>query len=692
MLKCDFPTILNSKKKQTFQIQKRFAYYRFHKRVGKGSWNKYVERYKLPRSIENTQRLIFNYEGTYSEKKLSCSWHWLLPKKLAEATTSDEVLNVWVYYRHKKKKAYHYMKVLKRLVDVGSCSTTDWRFKLITSRIENKINTFLNLPRICFYYGKLKATAQLETITKILINKLNIYLPNQLLLILKGYALCNLQDKYMFNNIRDILRTYTNCLTFNQISLIIESYAACLIHDYLYINILINEIIHRLDLCNNNNDNILIDGSSYVSNIVEENGHNIVEENGHNIIEENGHNIVEENGHNFVEENDNNCISSSHNENVNINMNITLANIQTNERNFLQYKQDQFNYYPTMKQLVDVAYFLSKLKFLNYVFFDYISIYIINLLQSEKNLLTPYIIEKAVISFCSLKINDIKLFEYILTHIGLYIYDYPPSVLCTIGYYLSNILPFYYSPVYKKFKKMIKYIADHINILNLDALTKYASFIHKGTMNKQLKNDLFFLINECVKNNNNNNNNNMMMSTSMDISTTTNNEYSNCKNFNYDVPTLVEKLSYYNCIDIKSFNILCKHLHQHIQLFEPSDFNKTTRALINIKKKKNFTDEHILNALARNVIQQHDIFHIIDYHQTVKLLIDLGLVKEIYKIYLIKYHNDLPFYGFKNLIIDYNKKLPKNVKKALNRYKKNTIYFSNKKIEQCYPLYKSIED
>ncbi|ETW32344.1 hypothetical protein PFFCH_00252, partial [Plasmodium falciparum FCH/4] len=222
----------------------------FHKRVGKGSWVGYIERYKVPRSIENTQRLIYNYEGSYCEKKLSCSWLWMLPKKLALSTTSDEVLNVWVYYRHKKKKAYHYLKVLKRLVDVGFCSSSDWRFKLITSRIQNKINTFLNLPRICFYYGKLKATAQLENLTKMLYNRLNSYMPYQLILLLRAFAYCNLQDIYLFNKIRDILQPQIKSLPFYYLINIVESYSSCLIHDYLYLNQIVEEIIYRINMCN----------------------------------------------------------------------------------------------------------------------------------------------------------------------------------------------------------------------------------------------------------------------------------------------------------------------------------------------------------------------------------------------------------------------------------------------------------
>ncbi|CRG99776.1 conserved Plasmodium protein, unknown function [Plasmodium relictum] len=629
-----FPKII-IKEQNFFQIQKRYAYYRFHKRVGKGSWVKYIERYKLPRSIENTQRLIFNYEASYSEKKLSSSWLWNLPKKIALATTSDEVLNVWVYYRHKKKKAYHYLKVLKRLVDVGKCSTSDWRFKLITSRIQNKINTFLNLPRICYYYGKLKATAQLENITKMLNHRLNDYLPYQLLLILKGFSLCELQDKHLFNKIRDLLKPHINIIPFYYLTIIIESYSYCLIHDYLFLNLLANEIIYRINLCNN----------KYLNTSDENNSTHLKRDTLNELNEENTFN-------NFS----NDCINDYEN---------PLYNIES-EHTLLKYKQDQFSYYPTMKNLVDIAYYFSNLKFQNYIFYDYISMFVIYMLKNN-NCLNPYLIEKVILSFYKIKINDIKLFEHILKHIDNFIYDYPPSVLCSIGCHLSSLLPFYYSPIHKIFKKMLLSIKNHIGILNTDSLSKLSSFAHKAKMNKELQKEILFSINEQIKKNDNQN-----------------------SKIIYDLPRLAEVLSFHNLIDATSFNILCKHLHSHLKYFEPCDFNRIARTLRNIKKKFNFCDEKVVNAIARNVIKQHDLFHVIDYHQTANMLLEINAVKDIYKIYLIKYHNNISFYNFDELKLNYE--LPKEIKRSLYRYKKGSIYFSNKKIQQEYPLYKSIED
>ncbi|SOV73981.1 conserved Plasmodium protein, unknown function [Plasmodium sp. gorilla clade G3] len=669
--------------KPMFHIQKRFAYYRFHKRVGKGSWVGYIERYKVPRSIENTQRLIYNYEGSYCDKKLSCSWLWMLPKKLALSTTSDEVLNVWVYYRHKKKKTYHYLKVLKRLVDVGFCSSSDWRFKLITSRIQNKINTFLNLPRICFYYGKLKATAQLENVTKMLYNRLNSYMPYQLILILRAFSYCHLQDIYLFNKIRDILQPQIKSLPFYYLINIVESYSSCLIHDYLYLNQIVEEIIYRINMCNQvfvNNfsghmsermNNLYIDTRLNNKNI--DNSKNELNNNEIGMTPIKSRSFMsshvslydKDEDKDEVEDKDKDEVEDKDEDEDKDKDKDSFYNLPSDD-DLIKYKQEQFNYYPNIKNIIDVGYYLSNLKFQNYIFYDYISKYIIYMLK-EQNCLNPYFIEKVILTFHKIKINDIVLYEYILKHIDIYFYDYPPSVLCSISSCLSCVLPLYYSSIYRILKKILLYINKNIGILDLSSLSNLCYFVHKLNINKDLQKDIFSNINKQLKRNDNKNN-----------------------KIIYDISTIFETLSFHNFLDETSFHILCKHLHRHLESLEPYEFNKIMRALTNAEKHLKLKDEKIVNAIARNVIQQHELFHIIDYHQIVKMLLQSNLLKDIYKLELIKYHNNLPFYSFDNLEIQDNEN--KQVKpKSIYRYQKGTIYFSNKKYEQPYPLHKSLE-
>lgn len=174
-------------------------YYRFHKLIGKWNWRKYTERFIAPRALENRQRLIPSSHASYTQMRQSYSWWWRLPKAIAAATTPEEVLEAWVQFRHKHpKRTYHYFKVLKRLVDVGGCDATDWRLKLITSRLSEMHRKVLNKPRLAKYYAQLRVTDELENLARFLPDMMPKYSPQQLVLTVHAFGLARLQDRRVF--------------------------------------------------------------------------------------------------------------------------------------------------------------------------------------------------------------------------------------------------------------------------------------------------------------------------------------------------------------------------------------------------------------------------------------------------------------------------------------------------------------
>lgn len=181
-------------------------YYRFHKLIGKWNWRKYTERYIAPRALENRQRWIPTPYATYTQMRHAYSWYWRLPKALAAATTSDEVLEAWIRFRHKlPKKTYHYFKVLKRLSDVGGCDATDWRLKFITSRLKGVHRKVLNLPRLAKYYADLRVIDNLEHLSRFLYPMLPKYSPSQLALTVHAFGHARVQDKRLMSEIAGLL-------------------------------------------------------------------------------------------------------------------------------------------------------------------------------------------------------------------------------------------------------------------------------------------------------------------------------------------------------------------------------------------------------------------------------------------------------------------------------------------------------
>lgn len=97
----------------------RIRYYRLRKHIGVGRWASYRERFVQPLGLETRKPLWYNTNPSYGERKLSQSWRWELPEGIAKATTPHQLLETWIYYRHKRKGAKHFMQCLHRLVQLG---------------------------------------------------------------------------------------------------------------------------------------------------------------------------------------------------------------------------------------------------------------------------------------------------------------------------------------------------------------------------------------------------------------------------------------------------------------------------------------------------------------------------------------------------------------------------------------------
>lgn len=202
-------------------------YYRFHKLIGKWNWRKYIERYMAPRAIENRQRWIPTTFANYVQMRASHAWYWLLPKELAAATTSDQVLESWIKYRHKHpKKTFHYFKVLRRLCEVGGCDAGDWRLRFITSRLRPIHRQVLNKPRLAKYYAELRIIDGLEDLSRFLMPMLPKYPPQQLILTVHAYGLAQLQDKHLFAQVSKHLAPQLAGVTPTDLVRLAEAFAA----------------------------------------------------------------------------------------------------------------------------------------------------------------------------------------------------------------------------------------------------------------------------------------------------------------------------------------------------------------------------------------------------------------------------------------------------------------------------------
>jgi len=219
-------------------------YYRFHKQIGKGNWKKYIERYIAPPKIENLQRFIFTPYASYQQSRESHSWFWRLPKAIATSTSSDELLDAWVQFRHKHpKKVFHYMNALRRLVNLGGCDPGDWRFRLIVRRLERSSKRIINLPKLAYYYGKLHSTQDVEKLSRFIYVMLPRYDVGQLVFIARAHGMVRLSDKYMFEQIAERINLAEASIS--QLAHLSEAYTNCEISHYTLLNRISAEVQTR---------------------------------------------------------------------------------------------------------------------------------------------------------------------------------------------------------------------------------------------------------------------------------------------------------------------------------------------------------------------------------------------------------------------------------------------------------------
>eukprot|EP00371_Babesia_bovis_P001330 XP_001609977.1 hypothetical protein [Babesia bovis T2Bo] len=209
-----------------------FAYYRFHKRIGKGNWNRYIERYIKPRSIENTQRIVFNYHASYQAAKASASYLWELPKRIAAATSANGVLDAWIYFRHKRKKAYHYVLALRRLCDMKDVDTSDWRFQFISKNIIKHAKYFIDLPGICNYLGKLRAIRTLDRLSLVICENAERYTFAQLATVANAFGRCRLHSKYLFAQLARHCNEKLHVASNKDLILVAKAYGKCMVYNY----------------------------------------------------------------------------------------------------------------------------------------------------------------------------------------------------------------------------------------------------------------------------------------------------------------------------------------------------------------------------------------------------------------------------------------------------------------------------
>ncbi|GBE61461.1 hypothetical protein, conserved [Babesia ovata] len=515
-----------------------FSYYRFHKRVGKGNWNRYVERYTVPRSIENTQRITFNYRASFQAAKSSASYLWELPKRLAAATSADGVLDAWIHFRHKRKKAYHFVLALKRLCEVKDVDTSDWRFQFIAKKLLKRSKYFIDLPGVCHYLGVLRAVPTLDKLSIMLCEKIDRFSPTMLAQIAGAFGNCRLSSKHLFSLIARHLENNIHYASNGELATIAMAFGRCAIYNYGMLASISQAVQKRfspaLHVMNSNRELISTPSRHCLLNLQQE--------------------------------------------------------VTVHARR------------PSLPDLILLVEAFAVSKHRDTQLCDIISQMVQRDLASRTatEVTNPDVHRRIVRSFCSLKITDIPLFLSILDYITARPYNYSPACISEIGRHLSQVLPrdvdnvsrvkfatSLFQPL-QAFGVCLDEIQRHLHRMGRRELSDAAAFAYKAYTSSSLKSDFMCQISTLL----------------------VRQGYSNVK---YDAPKLMEVLSMHNSLNQECFDVICRDIYRVVDLFEPVDYQRTSRVLRKLKKD-GLTNLKMVNMLSKRVAAQWEEFSEYQYH------------------------------------------------------------------------------
>ena len=226
-------------------------YYRYHKPIGRANWKGYQERYIPPKDVEAKQRLVFAPKPTTSQLRKSISWEWRLPKLLAQATTSNQLLDAWILFRYRHpKRMCHYMMALRRLVELGGCDPSDWRLRVLLSRMRRGYKRIINYDILLRYMSSLYLYQEMERVSRFLKPRVKDMKPQQLVSVLNSFGKVHLRDPAIAGLCSRYIRRHVPSLSSDDLVNTVQSLGKLEIRNSVLLTCVFSELSRReLNLC-----------------------------------------------------------------------------------------------------------------------------------------------------------------------------------------------------------------------------------------------------------------------------------------------------------------------------------------------------------------------------------------------------------------------------------------------------------
>ncbi|UKK02186.2 hypothetical protein MACK_001541 [Theileria orientalis] len=136
---------------------------------------------------------------------------------------------------------------LKRLNEIKQIDISDWRFKLILSKVVKRARYFTDLPAVCYYLGNLKCVEAIEKVTYHLIERMEYYSPLQLGRIASAFSSCKLFNKYLFSLLSLRFTSLIDIASNSSIISVAQAFGNCMVYNFSLFNTVSFEFQRRVN-------------------------------------------------------------------------------------------------------------------------------------------------------------------------------------------------------------------------------------------------------------------------------------------------------------------------------------------------------------------------------------------------------------------------------------------------------------
>ncbi|CDJ64545.1 hypothetical protein, conserved [Eimeria necatrix] len=485
---------------------------------------------------------------------------------------------------------------LERLVALGGCDPSGFRFRILCRDIIKAAKRFQNLPRVCWLLAQLRATAAVDRLSRHLKPQLPLLYPQQLVTAAAALGTARLQHKSLLNAIAAAVMPYLSEISAGDLLKLLQGYAGAQLHHYGLIGAISAEVQRRVHVAAAAAAEAAAAAASRGARTAAEGGSS----NDSSKSNATGDSLQWGTEDTWMQEASGAAVAATE-----------PAAAPGRKRR----QQNQITgIVPSIEQLVAFLESFTDLKYRDWSFLQLLSRQLQEALEQASpdrgfSLASPALLGRALESLRQLKANEKALLLAVLDHMHTHLHDCCPASLALVGRCTAEQLPPCLPHIREKHKDFLLVLRDMCPVLELEEVVSAAAFASTACVRRTIKDAVFKGLTERIMS---------LQDTPGGLS---------------DVPLLAEILLRRQQLSADTFDVLARLLHRHLDVMEPQDLSRLSRFLRNAKAAS-LESETLLNATSRRVLRLTSVFSPPDLKEAVNCLMQAGPPERRYAVLL----------------------------------------------------------